>query len=458
MALSRYVEWTVRVNGLQTNGGGFDPTVSGAGTDYSDQDAPQLSLTDLTSTNSTTVTTVLGTFTSAMVGNVLRIASGTGATTGYYTITAYTSATQVTLDRVSGTYTAGVAKVGGATHKINTFSNGGSGTAPTLTSPLLPGHIVWIRSAGSSTNPSIGGTPDYDHTDGYLTFPNGDTTSGPIRWIGLGASESKPAFGVMPTYFPLMKTTGLLFFNSADHKVFHVKGFNGSSPSFTTYGLCANFGNGGSMAFCIYDVNGVAMSVTAANTGVEIFNNEIYNTGGGSTGQTQTCIEAINNGVSVFNNYIENVRGPAITVGGQANYAYQNTINSVGNHGIVMSLIANYIGDVFGNTIYNCAGDGINMTQDSLLTRVYNNTISKIPSGKYAINVTSGTTAVNDRLKTMVDYNNLFLDGGAGALRNNISAGAHDLNLDPQFTNPGAGDFTIGTNLKAVGFGPIPLT
>ena len=191
MALNSTMTWFNRVSGAETNGGGFDPAVSGAGTNYADQNAYQLSIVDLTSTNSTTMTSVLSTFTSAMVGNVIRIASGTGATTGYYTVMTYVDASTITVDRVSGTYTAGVAKLGGAHATLVNYTNGGSGLAsPAIASPLAAGHTVYIRSAGSAADPT--GTLDYDYGAGYWTFPAGNNTSGRCRFIGLGASESVP--------------------------------------------------------------------------------------------------------------------------------------------------------------------------------------------------------------------------------------------------------------------------
>src|SRR5258707_15548764 len=56
--------WYVRAGGNELNGGGYDAAISGAGTNYADQDAAQLSLTDIASAqNSLTVTSVTGGFT-----------------------------------------------------------------------------------------------------------------------------------------------------------------------------------------------------------------------------------------------------------------------------------------------------------------------------------------------------------------------------------------------------------
>lgn len=465
MALTATLRWMNRVNGLETNGGGFDPS-PGTGTDYSDQDAPQLSIADLTSTNSTTVTSVLSTFTSAMVNNILRLASGTGTTPGYYLIKTFVSASQVTLDRVSGTYTVGVAKVGGAHADLRNMSNGGNILpSPAIASPLAPGHVVYIRSAGSSADPSIAGTPDYDYSAGYYQFPAGNYTVGRIMYIGLGASEAIPAAGVLPAYRPLLKTCGLMFYITDASTVVNVKWFPSSSPTYTTYGLLNGVQT--STLFCICDMNGTASNASGIRaaedmTGSTFANNWVKNTGGGSTGQTQPAIHVPYNpaaqtyGTSILNNLVTDVRGPGIVDAQGLAVIDGNIVANPGGDGInigIPSTLTSYVDSVVNNTVYNPVGHGIAIAADTLSKiTCFNNTISKIASGKNAINVGSGSAAVSDALKKYIDYNNVFLDGGAGGLYGNISAGAHDTNLDPQFTNAGAYDFSVGTNLKGKGY------
>ncbi len=146
--------------GATDNGGGFD--ASFGGTDYSTQAAAQLTITDgSTNTGTTALTSVVGGFTAAMVGNVLSV---TQAATfrGYWQIVAYVSTNQVTLDRVGAVTAANcTVKVGGA-HTItqNGFPfalSGGSSVA-------IPGQLAWVRagtysvSANSPGSASIAGT------------------------------------------------------------------------------------------------------------------------------------------------------------------------------------------------------------------------------------------------------------------------------------------------------------
>jgi hypothetical protein len=78
MAISAATVWRIRPGGDDTNGAAYDATISGAGTDYSQQDAAQLSLTDLICQASDDASrlklrSATGGFTSAMIGNAIRI-------------------------------------------------------------------------------------------------------------------------------------------------------------------------------------------------------------------------------------------------------------------------------------------------------------------------------------------------------------------------------------------------
>jgi hypothetical protein len=83
--------------------------------DYSQQASHKLSIGDAVSTASTTITSVTGGFTKAMVGNILHLNSGTGTpTVGWYEIAGQTDTNTITVDVASGTYTVGAIRVGGA--------------------------------------------------------------------------------------------------------------------------------------------------------------------------------------------------------------------------------------------------------------------------------------------------------------------------------------------------------
>jgi hypothetical protein len=114
MAFSATTEWDVRTTGSDSNGGGFNTASSG--TDYSQQDSPQVTYTDLViGATNTQLTSSANPFTSAYVGNVINIPAGTGFTTGRYQVVSVASGV-ATMDRSVGTAssTGGSGKLGGA--------------------------------------------------------------------------------------------------------------------------------------------------------------------------------------------------------------------------------------------------------------------------------------------------------------------------------------------------------
>jgi hypothetical protein len=141
MALNANTVWEVRTTGSDNNGGGFYNRSAGTSVDYSQQDAAQLNLTDLACNNSTTVTSVTGGFTAAMVGNLIHITAGTGWTAGFYEITARASSNSVTFDRkpCSSSVTGGTGYVGGACASLGNVVGAFAG-----------GNICWVK-AGTYT-------------------------------------------------------------------------------------------------------------------------------------------------------------------------------------------------------------------------------------------------------------------------------------------------------------------
>lgn len=122
MALPAATVWEVRpATGSDSNGGGF---VAGAsGTDRSQQDSAQISYTDLVidASDAKKLTSAGHPFTSAEVGNLIQVTSGSGFTTGFYQIVSV-AANVATCDRNVGTTssTGGNAALGGALATVST--------------------------------------------------------------------------------------------------------------------------------------------------------------------------------------------------------------------------------------------------------------------------------------------------------------------------------------------------
>jgi hypothetical protein len=440
MALTSAQQWWVRVAGSELNGGGFDSTISGAGTNYADQDSPQVSVADFAAgSGSTTLTSATAGFTSQMVGNILRLASGTNALAGYYAITAFTNSTTVTLDRTptsGGALSSGVGRIGGAHAFVTSYGNGGDATPPLITSPLAAGHIVNIRGSGSR-NPS---SADYTMT-GFCTFPVGDTANGRIRFIGY---NGRPFLACPETLFAEIEYFDFqsLYFKSTG-TTYPADGFLvGLNTHPFTCSDCYFDVNGNDIALMLYPE--IVYGCTFANSG-----STSAGTSDGININGFYCTKLVGN---TFLDY----RGSPILVDSGANTGEIQIVNNIiarprhATHAAIRYTTTTSQSIIYANTLYGGSSDGIAIsTQTALIGMVCsNNTISGFTG--VGLNITSGTAALNDRCKGFFDYNNFFSNTGGD--RTAISAGAHDTALDPQFTNTSTNDFTIGTNLKAKAF------
>lgn len=135
MAISSAMEFDVRTTGADTNSGAFK--AGATGTDRSQQDSAQITYSDLVIGSTTTqLTSSANPFTSAEVGNTIRISSGTGFTTGLYEVVSV-SGSVATMDRSVGTAssTGGNGKLGGAL-----------ATPIPAATAMVSGNTVWIRS------------------------------------------------------------------------------------------------------------------------------------------------------------------------------------------------------------------------------------------------------------------------------------------------------------------------
>lgn len=180
MSVNATAVWRVRPSGSNTNGGGYDPGISGAATDYSQQNSAQASGTHGACSDNTTFTdSTADAFTSAMVGNAMYITGG-GATTGWYFVTAYTSSSEVTLDRTPGSVSGGTWNLGGGWADFWTNLN--------TSSPVVDYNTVYILGSGTPNPASY--TYDYnlstefdpDITNATITFANDPATPGYAAW------------------------------------------------------------------------------------------------------------------------------------------------------------------------------------------------------------------------------------------------------------------------------------
>jgi len=242
MALSANTVLEVRTTGSDTNGGGF---VTGAsGTDWSQQDTAQYSVTDGVTNGTTTITSATAAFGTDVVGNLIYVQGGTGSVVaGWYQITARTNSTTITVDRNTG-LTAGTGvtlRIGGAL-----ASPGQAGAIATVA-----GMTVFIKYNASpyivttaSTNVSggcVSGTSNtayigYDTTRSMWVWPV--QANRPTIQLNSGVTSATIFGNLNATYFLQSmildgntQTGSRCCQNSGDW--FYVKGMNGVTGGLT---------------------------------------------------------------------------------------------------------------------------------------------------------------------------------------------------------------------------------
>ena len=100
MAIQASTVWEVRTTGSNTNGGGY----TSGGTDYSQQDSPQIAVTDAVANGTTTITSATANFNSSHVGNIIYLAGGTGSLAATKReVISITNSTTIVVDEIVAT-------------------------------------------------------------------------------------------------------------------------------------------------------------------------------------------------------------------------------------------------------------------------------------------------------------------------------------------------------------------
>lgn len=397
MAINATAVWRVRIGGNDNNGGAFDASIVGAGTDYTESDTPILAVTDLaTSSASATATSATGGFTEAMVGNAVRIVSGTNFTAGTYFITAVSNANTVIFDRACSTAAAsgGVANVGGAHANVGRPAAAGA----------VSGNVVMVRGQGSE-----------DPAD--IDYPNVQITSGSgISYLGYNGR-------------PKVSHVGRCFFNGGTHN-------NVVVSRFSFIQVAATYTDG-------------AMNTTSAGPGTSILMESIVDTGGFATrgvlnmnavrctfmnsgAQTGAIsISAIDNsaGGVAIDCLVKDQRGNGILARPGSSVVVGNVVQNCLGAGVVVAAASGSAapGYIANNTVYACGGDGINLVSSANGATVTRNLV--VGCGGYGINRASANSA--DSMIRVTGNN--FWGNTLGA--SNLALRSTDTELDPQFEN-----------------------
>lgn len=429
MTILATAQWEVRpTTGDNLNGSGYDAAISGAGTDYSQQAAAQLTLTDLVTSGAgvAILTSVTGGFTAAMVGNAIRIASGTNFTVGWYFLVTYTNTNTVTLDRTptpAGAGVGGAGKVGGATASLRNQATVG---LCNNAGGIVAGNTVWVKNeawnelaivsqAGTATLPIT--------LEGYNTV-RGDAPTESNRPHNNRGVAVGPAFSLTGDYLRIKYLWASHVSNSGSH-------FNVTSSHSAFLGCRASNGTGLCRGFDLQGAQTVLLDCEAdthVNSGILLFGTYLNVRGLWCHDNTAYGLQ------SGSPNGIVNIRNALITG------------NSAGGMNITAS--AAYILDhltIAGNL--GATSDGIlvdTAVRFFIGSSLFNSIIAS--NGRDGLRLTDAATAAG----LYADYNNFYLN--TGAARTNIAAGSHDVAVDPQFVNAASGNYAIGQNLKALGW------
>jgi hypothetical protein len=180
MAFTSDVVWEVRTTGANTNGGGFASVSGIPGTDYSQQTSPQISYTDMVIGATTTqFTSVANAPTSAIVGNIINVVSGTGFTVQRVQVLSV-AAGVATCDKSLGT----TASTGG---------HGNLGGAAAISVPFglaVAGNTIWIKATATYSITSQIGTSNLGSSGLPITVIGYNATRGDNGQVTVLATAS----------------------------------------------------------------------------------------------------------------------------------------------------------------------------------------------------------------------------------------------------------------------------
>lgn len=406
MALNSATVWELRTTGSSLNGGGFRSGTGG--TDYSQQDAAQLSVADATASGTTTLTSATGGFTAAMVGNVVQISGGT-LTAGFYEIISVTNSNTVVLDRTAGTGSGSTLKVGGALAGI-----------ATAVAAMVNGNTLWIKAgthtlANATLTPASWSTPNPMIINGY------NATRGDL--------EGATTFGSMPVIQKSAGAENIFTFSGTCQRLRCVV-LDGN-------GLAAN-GTSASGASAMATEFCQAKNFTSFGFSTNGNFNRCHATANGAGGFSATAVCGYDGCVAYANT------GPGF-VTNSSNYtfciAYGNT--GASSHGF--SATSTAAPNLTNCVAYGNGGDGLRLSNAQAVGGAFARNCIFAANGGYGVNNSTG----NQPTIWSASNRNAFWNNTSGA-RNALPAGANDVTLtgDP-FVNAASGNFALNNTAGA---------
>lgn len=455
-ALPTALQFDVRTTGSDTNNSGaFSPSGSSCGTDYSQQNSPQISYTDLVvGVTTTNYTSVLNPVTAAVTCNTINVVSGVGCTTGLFYISSETGGTPnfATVDRSLGTAASVcTAYLGGANATPCSSYSSGNCQAGAMTFAVA-GNTINIK-AGTYTMPTGGWTSQNKASNVVGTIWQGfNTTHGDITPACVAASTCTR---------PLLTTSANanLFTNSSGNPGTTLRDLNMSATG--SGGTIINESSSNAI-ITVFDCKlDISASSSTANGFVQngsglggysaIFIDNEFSINAVNTSTGIADFGGNNNGLYLVANYFH---GGGIGVwdvnsGNGQRWNLVGNVFSGMNRGVYVQSGANQV-EMQGNAFYTITNQCVYVQSTTAVTAIDN----------VFYGCTYGIFSNSSSPQATYSQNNAFGNIGT-ANYNNFPAGINSsdiaLSANP-FTAPGSNNFALnattggGSLLKAAGF------
>ena len=388
------------------------PTGGTFGVDYSQSTGAILAVTDGASTASTTFNSATGGFTRVMVGNHLNLVSATGAdeVVGWREIVNYTDTNNVVLDATTGTYTAGVANVGGAMSMNSTLDDD-------FMEVLIGGNVVHINNNGTAY--TIGET--------ITIASSSPTTTDNIIFNGYNTLRGDNPTG---TNRPTMDCAGLAM-AFASNKQFYNIIWTGSATTVFTPQSNSYFEN---CKLANTSTGSGRNAVLTNSTQTTIFNCELVSQNGEAIEGTSSQ--------KFIGNFIHSCdSGISLSAGAGVVIAFNVFENCKTAHVTGSTLAANTI---MNNTFYGAETTPVGIGFRSTGATAANNVI--LNNNFYGL-ATGIEIATIQQDSVFEDYNNFY---NCTTNRTRVAVGTHSVAVNPSFSSASQILFSNGTTSGSV--------
>lgn len=307
MAIASNTIWECATTGLATNGGGFVP--GSGGTDYSLQDLPVLALTDvaIASNVATNITSAIGGFTAAMVGNIVYLTGGSGGTlaTQRRQITAFVDANTLTLDQApapTAAMTGVTARIGGALSGPWDVCSSAAGS-----SDAVAGNTIMVRE-GTYNRTAIWGCKNI-----------GATLLLPVKIVGYPTGQRNPNIITLsnrPEFVMTANSTGLFSANNCTNFAIYNIVFR-STASVKASGI-SNSGSGSSLQLVACRFTGFSTGLAGGTSSSAQLNARLYFCEVDSCTSSGIFSGQSSGGWTIERSYIHDNSGDGFGTGGSA--------------------------------------------------------------------------------------------------------------------------------------------